>query len=33
MTFHIKNRLDQNHWVIDSIKQMDLLEFIIELDI
>ena len=33
MTFHIKLQLVQNLCVLDSIKQMDLLEFIMELDI
>ena len=33
MTFHIKLLLVQNPGVLDSIKSMDLLEFLMELDI
>ena len=33
MTFNIKFQLVQNLCVLDSIKQMDLLESMIELDI
>ena len=33
MTFHIELRLVQNLCVLDSVKLMDLLEFIVELDI
>ena len=33
MTFHTKLSLVQNHWVFGLKKEMDLLKFMIELDI